>query len=154
MMKKSILVSAVIAVVVLLVIGTVGYLLSSQTEYSGYFDIVLNGVDCKLELTNVERIQNGDKIIYRTSFSGGGKSADVSFALWKDQDNVYIDLDNPTIQINGKNYWMSRALRKSDFSLNSVTEHSLNLAFYEVPYSDGFKLNAIMYLQVFGGKLY
>jgi len=144
----------IIGIVAALVIGIAVYWLFFQVSYSGDFDILINGTEYELELESTERVDVDDDIIYSVIYSGNGNSVRVVFKLWEEDGKMWIDFDTPTVRINGKLYTMSRSLRNSDYDVYGFSDGLIQVAFFNLPYSEGFKLDGGFCLIPHNTKLY
>ena len=153
-MKKVMMVLAVLAVALVIAVGLCLIIDLSGCDYGGYFSMNVDGVSCQLNLSEVTAYEKDGVKYYRAIFADSGKSADVSFSMWEEDGQVRLHLDNPTLKINGQKYLMPRPLKERNYSVDDIMDHVFCVTFYDVPYSDDFRLNGRMYLQVSGGKLY
>ncbi|MDO5134116.1 MAG: hypothetical protein Q4D81_14215, partial [Eubacteriales bacterium] len=75
-----------------------------------------------MDLHKVEKIEKAEEVIYLAVYSDGKNSVQVAFGLQKENGSIY-DIDNPVIDLDGKQYVMPRPLRKNDYTIDACSEH-------------------------------
>ena len=126
--------------IILPILALLAYFLFVRTSYSGAFSFSMDDQSYKWKVEKVEQHKSGSKTIYSIRFSDKTNYARVTFSLLEEDGDIWMQLDNPTIHLNGNIYTPIRPLRRNDYNFDYYG-NSLCVVLWNVPYSGGFRLN-------------
>lgn len=110
------------------------------------------GESRQLKLAEVNRVDMNGRANYTALFSEGGDSFRISFVMWVEDGECWMDVDNPSVQIDGMRYTMTRPVDGETVEF-SASDTWVEITFWELPFNDGYTLNGQMTLMVSGDKL-
>lgn len=139
-------------IILIPILAVLVYIVFIRTSYSGDFSFTTNGKDYEWKLKKTEQHKTTTRTLYSVVYSDGDNSAKFTFGIWEENGDTWIALDNPTIHINGKTYVPRRPLRNNDYSFDYY-DSSMQIIFWNVPFTDGFQLNGDFFLRVDNSKL-
>lgn len=148
-MKK--IIAIVVAAVLVIGIGCL-VVWMNETEYTGVCSFSIAGESRQLKLAEVNRVDRNGRANYTALFSEGGDSFRISFAMWVEDGECWMDVDNPSVQIDGMRYTMTRPVDGETVEF-SASDTWVEITFWELPFNDGYTLNGQMTLMVSGDKL-
>ena len=114
-------------------IGIAAYFLIFYDGYSGTFELSLNGLKYNMELTEFKRIKASDGVLYSADFSDGDNNVQLTFKIWEDNGEAYISLSNPTLTLDGTEYYMQHPLRNNEYFVDALLDNYIWITFLNPP---------------------